>query len=195
MTEPLKLKIWKLTEQYIFNVDPNMYRSVIDNVTGNVSDKYSKVTDYIQLSEYNKLSSKYEFNKIACIQNNEFQDIDILIKNINSLGNNSTRNNINKKYDASKHNVYLEPKFLNFCRSNSQSQYFTNIFEEMNCALLQNILNRVYEYLFHKIKNTDEEIYNELKLISASNRHSKRDRIKTFINKWTTKTKTIKIGL
>lgn len=65
----------------------------------------------------------------------------------------------------------------------------------MNTAMLQNILKRIYEYLFHKIKNTDDEIYNELKLISMSNRHSKNDRIKEFINKWTSKTKTIKIGL
>jgi tRNA splicing ligase len=57
------------------------------------------MTEILQLSEYNKLSSKYEFNKVACIQNNEFQDIDTLIKNINELGNNSNvRNNINKKY-------------------------------------------------------------------------------------------------
>jgi hypothetical protein len=154
------------------------------------------MTEILQLSEYNKLSSKYEFNKVACIQNNEFQDIDTLIKNINELGNNSNvRNNINKKYDATKHMVYLEPRFLNFCRTNNQSQYFTNIFEEMNSSLLQNILNRVYEYLFHKIKNTDEEIYNELKLISSSNRHLKKERIKEFVNKWTSKTKTIKIGL
>jgi len=154
------------------------------------------MTEIAQLSEYDKLSSKYEFNKIACIQNNEFQDIDTLIKNINALGNNSNlRNNSNKKYDATKHLVYLSPKFLTFCQKNSQSQYFTNIFEEMNSALLQNVLRRVYEYLFHKIKNTDDEIYNELKLISMSNRQTKNDKIKEFINKWTSKTKTIKIGL
>ena len=33
------------------------------------------MTEILQLSEYNKLSSKYEFNKIACIQNNEFHGL------------------------------------------------------------------------------------------------------------------------
>jgi len=154
------------------------------------------MTEILQLSEYNKLSSKYEFSKIACIQNSEFQDIDTLIKNINALGNNSNlRNNINKKYDATKHMIYLSPRLLSFCRTNNQSQYFVNIHEEMNSSILQNILSRVYEYLFNKIKNTDEEIYNEIKSIASSNRYIKRDKTKEFINKWTTKTKTIKIGL
>jgi hypothetical protein len=49
--------------------------------------------------------------------------------------------------------------------------------------------------MFTKVKNTDSEIYNELKMITISNRYARRQLIKSFIEKWCNKEKKININL
>jgi hypothetical protein len=148
-------------------------------------------------SIFKNLYTKYELDKIVSKQNTAFSEIDNLINNINQL---NTCNQINSKYSnknlkSSKYfdsKVYLSKRFYNFLIAN---EYFSRygIYEEMNNRTLEQIFNSYWSN--GKLKNTDPDLFSDLEKIQSLSRYERRAFVKEFINKWTSKTKDIKIEL
>jgi len=63
----------------------------------------------------------------------------------------------------------------------------------MNTRTLEQMFNNYWSY--HKLNNTDNEIYNEVLAFQNMGRYERKTYVKTFIEKWTSKTKDIKISL
>lgn len=146
------------------------------------------------INQFDDLSKKYNFKKILIVKNEIFSEIDDLIKNINNYSTYSPKSK-NKKnsYDNT---IFIGERLLNFTKFNIQNgELFKCIEEQMSSKILELYLNRYYEYMFTKVKNTDSEIYNELKMITISNRYARRQLIKSFIDKWCFKEKKININL
>jgi hypothetical protein len=142
-------------------------------------------------SEYSTLYSKYQFDKIITRQKNDFHEIDDLISNISKTMNNIPINN-RKCFNYKSSNVYLSTRLQKFMLNNNDvfKQYTS---EEIPFKALESILTHFYSY--HKIKDTDNEIYNEIKLFTSLGRYERRAHVKIFIDKWTSKTKNIQINL
>ena len=148
-------------------------------------------------SLFKNLYTKYELDKIVSKQNEAFSEIDNLINNINQLntcnqitskyGNKNVKSN--KYYDSK---VYLSKRFYNFLTVN---EYFSRygIYEEMNHRTLEQMFNSYWSN--NKLKNTDQEIYADLEKLQNLSRYERRAFVKEFINKYTSKTKDIKIEL
>lgn len=141
-------------------------------------------------SEYSTLYSKYQFDKIITRQKNDFHEIDDLITNISKTMNNIPINN-RKCFNYKSSNIYLSPRLHKFIVANSDVFKYNS--EEMPYKTLESILTHFYSY--HKIKDTDNEIYNEIKLFTNLGRYERRAHVKIFIDKWTSKTKNIQINL
>jgi hypothetical protein len=147
-------------------------------------------------SEYNKLSNKYQFNKITFKKNESLNEVDNLIKSILEI---DTKRIDRKCFDIKKNYVYLNNKLLNFFKENMQLKYIIGQLchndGEVSIIILEKCLFKLHSYYFHKLNNTDNEIYNEIKVISETYKNEKKNLIKNFINKWTTKEKHINIKL
>ena len=144
-------------------------------------------------SEYNILFSKYQFNNISFKQVNTYEEIDVLINNINNI---PTEIKQRKYYDYTLNLVYLYPRFWNFCKKNQTISYFSRIKECMSPKQLKSCLLRFYEYYVNKLHQTDKEVYDEVKIIAEqNNRSAKRLLINIFIKKWTQTDKNINITL
>jgi len=148
-------------------------------------------------SLFKNLYNKYELDKIVSKQNTAFSEIDNLINNINQLNTNNTNNSKygNKNLKSSKYydsKVYLSKRFYNFLTVN---EYFSKygIYEEMNNRTLEQIFNSYWSN--GKLKNTDPDLFSDLEKIQSLSRYERRAFVKEFINKWTSKTKDIKIEL
>ena len=138
------------------------------------------------------LSTKYNFNKVIFAKSATLSEIDELIKGFSDTTTN-TKLKSTKYYD---NQIFLGQRFLNFCKLNiDSSDLFKHMHEQMSLKTLEAYLNRYYEYMYSKVKNVDDDIYNELKIISSSNRYNRRVLIKTFIEKWCSKEKKININL
>jgi hypothetical protein len=137
---------------------------------------------------YKEIYNKYQLDKIISKQKNEFSDIDELINNINGMGNKSENNR--RLYTNS--NVYLSKRFYNFL---SKNEVFKNyiISEVMSVTLLTKILSHFW--VFNKLKNLDDEIYNSIIGLQNHGRHNKKNEILKIINNFTCKTKNISIAV
>ena len=144
-------------------------------------------------SDFNILSSKYRLSNGIIPQNNQLNEVDELIKKFENYG--SEKIKPIKSYDYKNNVIYLNERLLKFCRSNKDTHDLYKIPEETYAKSIEVVFNRLYEYMFKRILNTDQEIYDEMKVIAAANRYSRKDLVKTFINKWTTKEKKININL
>ena len=146
--------------------------------------------------QYDALSSKYKFNNISFKQVNTYEEIDDLINNINNISNDKTGLGGRRSYDYRSNLVYLNSKFLNFCKKNNQIAYFSRIKEQTLPKQIESCLSRIYEYYVTKLDQTEKEVYDEIKIIAeTNNRHAKRVLITTFIKKWTQKDQVIDITL
>jgi hypothetical protein len=144
--------------------------------------------------EYDTLSSKYKFNNISFKQIDIHADIDELINNINHI----SRDNKNERrcFDYKSNIVYLNTKFLNFCKKNQQIAYFSRIKEQTLPKQIESCLSRIYEYYVSKLDQSEKEVYDEVKIIAeTNNRFQKRILITNFIKKWTQKDKVIDITI
>jgi len=147
----------------------------------------TEITNY-----FGNLSTKYNFNKVTLAKSATLTEIDELIKGFSEYTTN-TKLKSTKYYD---NQIFLGSRYLNFCKLNIDSgDLFKNMHEQMSLKTLEASLNRYYEYMFSKVKNVDQEIYNELKIIASSNRYQRRIFIKQFIEKWCSKEKKININL
>jgi hypothetical protein len=146
------------------------------------------------ITQFSNLSSKYNFNKVISAKSADLTEIDELIKGIcNYNTNTNTKLKTNKYYDNP---IFVGERLLKFCKLNAENgDIFKHIFEQMHHKSLEILLNRYYEYMFTKVKNVDQEIYDELKIIVSSNRYTRRMLIKQFIDKWCSKEKKININL
>ena len=99
--------------------------------------------------------------------------------------------NNRKCFNYKSSNIYLSPRLQKFIVANSDVFKYNS--EEMPYKTLESILTHFYSY--HKIKDTDNEIYNEIKLFTNLGRYERRAHVKIFIDKWTSKTKNIQINL
>jgi len=145
-------------------------------------------------NEYNDLYFKYQFNDIIGKPKNDFREIDELIDSMNKnekfdcksipLKNRKCFNNYTK--------IYLNPRLVNFMKNNNEA--FRNwSSDETSYKYLETLLNQIYVH--YKLKDNDNEIYNEIKSFYSHGRLEKKIHIKNFIEKWTTKTKNIQINL
>jgi len=145
-------------------------------------------------AEYETLSSKYKFNNISFNQIDIHADIDELINNINHIT--SFNKNERRCFDYKSNIVYLNAKFLNFCKKNQQIAYFSRIKEQTLPKQIESCLSRIYEYYVSKLDQSEKEVYDEVKIIAeTNNRFQKRILITNFIKKWTQKDKVIDITI
>ena len=146
---------------------------------------------------FKNLFNKYELDKVVSKQTEAYSEIDNLINNINQLtscnqntskyGNKHVKGN--KYYDSK---VYLSKRFYNFLTINDHFSRY-GIYEEMNNRTLEQIFNNYWSN--GKLKNTDPDLFSDLEKIQNLSRYERRAFVKEFINKWTSKTKDIKIEL
>jgi hypothetical protein len=142
--------------------------------------------------EYSLLYNKYGLVNIKQKDVEKYTEIDELIANI--LNTNSVSNK--KHFEFKKNNQYLKPQLLKFIESNKDNSYeFKYIKEDSHLGHFMTFLNRIQPYLFKKLKDTDSEVYSEIKIISESNRYQKKALNKDFIQKWTTNTKVTTINI
>lgn len=151
---------------------------------------------------YEKLSHKYN---LKLIKNDEVNyinlEIDTFINNLNKdtknkqsyVKINDTNDNTYLINNHSKDtgNLYLSKRLLNFLLA---SEYITSNIMEYT-KLHQQIRSITDHYNFKKIKNTDNEIYNELKKIIQSSHIVKSKLITNFIKMYTSTQHEIKIDL
>lgn len=143
-------------------------------------------------NDYTNLFNKYQFDKLAKNTKIDNVEIDSLINNISNFGN-YIPNTKSKSPTISTPKIYLSQKLLTFFNSNSQYFRSRPYGDEMNPRDLEYMLKYIYSY--HNMKNTDNEIYDNIKIISSCSRYEKKKYINEFITKFTTKTKEIKIGI
>lgn len=144
---------------------------------------------------YTNLYSKYQLDKVISKQKREFSDIDQLISNISSLGSDD---NVQYKYGKKKKVVYkdskvfLSSRLYNFLRVQDTFKAY-GIYEEMNTRTIEQMFNNYWSY--NKLSNTDNDIYNDIVTFQSMGRYERKTHVKAFIDKWTSKTKDIKISL
>jgi len=142
--------------------------------------------------EYSLLYNKYGLFNIKQKDVEKYTEIDELIANI--LNTHSVSNK--KHFEFKRSNQYLKPQLLKFIESNKDNSYeFKCIKEDTHIGYFTTFLTRIQSYLFKKLKDTDSEIYNEIKIIAESNRYQKKIFHKDFMQKWTTNTKVTTINI
>ena len=147
--------------------------------------------EHVQL-EYSLLYNKYGLSNIKQKDVEKYTEIDELIANI--LNTNSISNK--KHFEFKRNYQYLKPQLLKFIESNKDNSYeFKYIKEDSHIGHFMTFLTRIQPYLFKKLKDTDSEIYNEIKIISESNRYQKKALNKEFMQKWATNTKVTTINI
>ena len=151
---------------------------------------------------YDKLSHKYN---LKLIKNDEVSyinlEIDTFINNLNKdsknkqsfIKNNTNTSNLidinNQLKDTS--NLYLSKRLMNFLLA---SDYITS--NTMEYTKLHHQIRSITDhYNFKKVKNTDNEIYNELKKIIQSSHIIKSKLITNFIKMYTSIQQEIQINL
>ena len=144
-------------------------------------------------NDFTILSSKYHLSNGIFSQNNQLNEVDELIKKFQNYGSDKTK--VVKMNDYKNNVIYLHERLLKFCRSNKDVYELYRLQEETYSKCIETTFNRLYEYMFKKVANIDQEIYDEIKIIACANRYTRKDLIKNFINKWTTKDKKININL
>ena len=153
---------------------------------------------------YENLSKKYS---LKLIKNDEVNyinlEIDTFINNLNKDLNNkksyikiinttdtTDTNNLNN-HSKDTDNLFLSKRLLNFLLA---SDYITS--NTMEYTKLHHQIRSITDhYNFKKIKNTDNEIYNELKKIIQSSHIVKSKLITNFIKMYTNTQQEIKINL
>jgi hypothetical protein len=144
-------------------------------------------------NDYSLLSSKYHLSNGSLPQNNQLNEVDELIKKFQNYGSDKTK--VVKIHDYKNNLIYLHERLVKFCRNNKDVYEIYRLQEETYSKSIESAFNRLYEYMFKKVVNIDQEIYDEIKIIACANRYTRKDLIKNFINKWTSKEKKININL
>jgi len=135
---------------------------------------------------YNTIIHKYELNKLSYLNDNLNNNID---KFINDLNN--TNKHIIKEYNKNNYFVHVSDRLIIFL---SENDYYID-----NILLYKKLYNKILTIseIYHiiRLKDTDNEILNDIKMISLSNYLTKKVLITNFINKYTSKNKVIHINI
>lgn len=144
------------------------------------------------VQQYNNLNTKYDFSKISSKQKKEYQEIDDLINTINIE---EIKKTSRKCFDIKKGQttVFLKKDLYDFMNSNYEYFKYYSFGEEMTPKNIEHIFYGLYS--INKLKDTNKQIYNDIKQLLNLSRYEKKPQIKLFIEKYTTKSKEIKIDL
>ena len=154
-------------------------------------------SDYITV--YDNLIKKYNLKIIKNEEvNNKNIEIDTFIQNLNNnkfkynfiKTSSLNESSINNQSNVTS-NLYLSKRLLNFLRA---SDYIINSSMEYT-KLHTQIRSIIDHYHFKNVKNTDNEIYNELKKIIQASHIVKEKLITAFIKTYTSAHQEIKINL
>ena len=145
------------------------------------------------VQQYNNLNTKYDFTKISSKQKKEYQEIDDLINtiNVNDVKQFKSRKCFDVKGGQS--TVFLKKELYDFMNTNYDFFKYYGFGEEMNPRTLHSIFYGLYT--INKLKDTNKQIFIDIKGFINISRYEKKPLIKQFIDKYTTKTKEIKIDL
>jgi len=153
-------------------------------------------------TEYNKLSSKYNFSTVKSAKVSfEFAEIDEFIDSLNtSLPKVSVidlRDKARNKFIIAKRYIYLKQELYEILKNANLGEVIS---KDINYTInsLQKI---IYKYIYTNIygvkdyKKKDNIIMNDLHELSKKSHSSKNAEVANFINKWTTQTKNIMIDM
>ena len=153
-------------------------------------------------TEYNKLSSKYNFSTVKSAKVSfEFAEIDEFIDSLNtSLPKVSVidmRDKARNKFIIAKRYIYLKEELYEILKNANLGEVIS---KDINYTInsLQKI---IYKYIYSHIygvkdyKKKDNIIMNELHELSKKTHSAKNVEVVNFINKWTTQTKNIMIDM
>jgi len=153
-------------------------------------------------TEYNKLSSKYNFSTVKSAKVSfEFAEIDEFIDSLNtSLPKVSVidlRDKARNKFIIAKRYIYLKQELYEILKNANLGEVIS---KDINYTInsLQKI---IYKYIYTNIygvkdyKKKDNIIMNDLHELSKKSHSSKNADVANFINKWTTQTKNIMIDM
>jgi len=153
-------------------------------------------------TEYNKLSSKYNFSTVKSAKVSfEFAEIDEFIDSLNtSLPKVSVidlRDKARNKFIIAKRYIYLKQELYEILKNANLGEIIS---KDINYTInsLQKI---IYKYIYTNIygvkdyKKKDNIIMNDLHELSKKSHSSKNAEVANFINKWTTQTKNIMIDM
>jgi len=153
-------------------------------------------------TEYNKLSSKYNFSTVKSAKVSfEFAEIDEFIDSLNtSLPKVSVidlRDKARNKFIIAKRYIYLKQELYEILKNANIGEVIS---KDINYTInsLQKI---IYKYIYTNIygvkdyKKKDNIIMNDLHELSKKSHSSKNADVANFINKWTTQTKNIMIDM
>jgi len=136
---------------------------------------------------YDDLIRKYGLNRTRPINYSINLEIDDFINNLNKC------NHETKIYESNNKDyiIYVSNRLLKFLNDNDyildSILFYTKLYNK--------ILNVADLYRFVRIKNTDDEIYNDIRKISTSNYLGKKALINNFINKYSSKSESININI
>jgi hypothetical protein len=108
-------------------------------------------------NDFTILSSKYHLSNGIFSQNNQLNEVDELIKKFQNYGSDKTK--VVKMNDYKNNVIYLHERLLKFCRSNKDVYELYRLQEETYSKCIETTFNRLYEYMFKKVANIDQEIY------------------------------------